>query len=479
MQNKRRIDRRFFWCTIAAISISQFLPLNAAVASQDRSLPAGYELYALPCDSPSRVPEGQLAIVNATSGVMTRIGVGITDTNIRSQIGAHNACVVGATYNSNLKKAYYVTGYQNYNRKNALYQLDLITGTSTYISGLTPGNSINGADSNGYIDVRGISTDSSGRMYAFWQGISNSQFYVGMVNKSTGILSEIHQIDSTNNSYFLNEDPIGFTYFNNSFYTVSPAPRTDGKFYLYTIDINTGNVTSVASGDNTASSWYGLAADTNGVLWNNEAKITSATISGWSVADDAKKSDRSFQWYAWQFLIAPSAALLDEPATESVATKAKAAAEARARAVEVAKTEIKSVLSSGNPLTADQLLKADINGVTEKNIDLVNADIAKLSDDQKTDIAAVEKVVFKYATVDKVANHSPLSMRDLASVGLVSAESKYKGSISIALKSLPSESLDTYEKISAAVAAVEKKYADRKAALDALKLRMKTGPKAG
>jgi len=158
---------------------------------------------------------------------------------------------------------------------------------------------------------------------------------------------------------------------------------------------------------------------------------------------------------------------------------AKAAAEARAREVEVAKTKIKSVLSSGKPLTADQLLKADIYGVTAKNIDLVNADIAKLSDDQKTDIAAVEKVVFKYATVDKVANHSPLSMQDLASVGLVSAESKYKGSISIALKSLPSESLDTYEKISAAVAAVEKKYADRKAALAALKLRIKTGPKAG
>jgi len=147
---------------------------------------------------------------------------------------------------------------------------------------------------------------------------------------------------------------------------------------------------------------------------------------------------------------------------------AKAAAEVRALAVEVAKTEIKSVLSLGKPLTADQLLKADINGVTAKNIDLVNADIAKLSDDQKTDIAAVTKVVFKYATVDKVANHSPLSMRDLASVGLVSADSKYKGSISIALKGLPSESLDTYEKISAVVAAVEKENGDRKARLAAL-----------
>jgi hypothetical protein len=479
MQNKRRINKRVFWCTIAAISISQFLPLNSAIASQDRSLPAGYELYALACDGVAKAPEGQLAMVNATSGVMTRIGVGITDTNIRSQIGTHSACAVGATYNSILKKAYYVTGYKSYNLKNALYQIDLITGASTYIAGLTPGNSISGADSSGYIDVRGIATDSSGRMYAFWKGISDSQFYVGVVDKLTGMISESQQIESTANSYFLNEDPNGFTYFNNSFYTVSPYPRTAGSYYLYAIDINTGNVTSAASGDNNASSWYGLAVDVNGVLWNNEAKITSATISGWSVAGDAKKSDRSYQWYVWQFLIAPSAASLTEPAAESVAATAKAAAESvaatakaaaevRARAVEVAKTEIKSVLSSGKPLTADQLLSADFNGVTTKNIGLVNADIAKLSDLDKTDLKQIEKVVLKFATVDKLAEGKTVYSSDLIAVGLIPQDSKIKSSITSALKKLPASTLDSFEKIQAEIASVEKVHADRKARLAAI-----------
>jgi hypothetical protein len=474
MQNKRRINKRVFWCTIAAISISQFLPLNSAIASQDRSLPAGYELYALPCDSPAKAPEGQLAIVNATSGVMTRIGVGITDTNIRSQIGTKNACVVGATYNSILKKAYYVTGYQGYNLKNALYQLDLITGASTYIAGLTPGNSISGADSSGYIDVRGIATDSSGRMYAFWKGISNSQFYVGVVDKLTGIISESQQIESTANSYFLNEDPFGFAYFNNSFYTVSPYPRTAGNFYLYTIDKNTGVVTSAASGDNNASSWYGLAVDANGVLWNNEEKITSATISSWAVAGDAKKSDRSYQWYVWQFLIAPSAASLTEPAAESVATTAKAAAEVRARAVEVAKTEIKSVLSSGKPLTADQLLSADFNGVTTKNIGLVNSDIAKLFDLDKTDLKQIEKVVLKFATVDKLAEGKTVYSSDLIAVGLIPQDSKIKSSITSALKKLPGSSLDSFEKIQAEIASVEKEHSDRKARLASILDKLKS-----
>jgi hypothetical protein len=468
MQNKRRIKKRVFWYTIAAISVSQFLLLNSAIASQDRSLPAGYELYALACDGVAKAPEGQLAIVNATSGVMSRIGVGITDTDIRSQIGTHNACVVGATYNSILKKAYYVTGYKSYNLKNALYQIDLITGASTYIAGLTPGNSISGADSSGYIDVRGIATDSSGRMYAFWKGISDSQFYVGVVDKLTGIISESQQIESTANSYFLSEDPNGFTYFNNSFYTVSPYPRTAGSYYLYAIDINTGNVTSAASGDNNASSWYGLAVDANGVLWNNEEKITSATISGWAVAGDAKKSDRSSQWYVWQFLIAPSAASLTEPAAESVAATAKAAAEVRARAVEVAKTEIKSVLSSGKPLTADQLLSADFNGVTSKNIGLVNADIAKLLDADKTDLKQIEKVVLKFATVDKLAEGKTVYSSDLITVGLIPQDSKIKSSITSALKKLPTSSLDTFEKIQAEIASVEKVHADRKARLAAI-----------
>ena len=465
MQKKRKDNKRVFWCTIAVISISQFIPLNSAIASQDRSLPAGYELYALACDGSA--PDGQLAIVNATSGVMTRVGAGITDTNIRSQIGTHNACVVGVTYDSMLKKAHFVTGYKPYNLKNALYQLDLISGASTYIAGLTPGIGISGADSSGYIDVRGITTDSSGRMYAFWKAMSSDQFYVGAINKLTGIISESHPIESDANRYFVDEDPYGFTYFNNSFYTVSPNSITRGHFYLYTIDINTGNVTSAVSGDNVASSWYGLAVDTNGVVWNNENKITSATISGWAAAGDAKKSDRSFQWYAWQFLIAPSAVSLTKPTVDPVAA-AKAAEAARARAVEVAKTELKSVLSSGKPLTADQLIKADINGVTEKNIGLVNADIAKLPESDRSDIKQIEKVVLKFATVDKVAEGKSFYSAELVEVGLIPQDSKIKTSILATLKKLPSSSLDSFEKIQAAIASVEKTHADRKARIAAL-----------
>ena len=147
---------------------------------------------------------------------------------------------------------------------------------------------------------------------------------------------------------------------------------------------------------------------------------------------------------------------------------AKADAEARALAVEVAKNEIKSVLSSGKPLTADQLLKADINGVTAKNIDLVNADIAKLPESERTDIKQIEKVVLKFATVDKVAEGKTYFPADLVTVGLIPQESKIKASITAVLRKTPGSSLDTFEKIQQAIASVEKVAADRKARLAAL-----------
>jgi hypothetical protein len=148
-------------------------------------------------------------------------------------------------------------------------------------------------------------------------------------------------------------------------------------------------------------------------------------------------------------------------------SQAREQAEAKARAVESAKSEVKSALTSGKPLTVDNLIGAEIFGVTSKNIDLVNADIAKLSEADKTDIKQVEKVVLKFATVDKVADHANLYSSDLIAVGLLSADSKNKSSILSQLKKLPSTSLDSFEKIQAAGAAVEKKYADRKARLNA------------
>jgi hypothetical protein len=53
-------------------------------------------------------------------------------------------------------------------------------------------------------------------------------------------------------------------------------------------------------------------------------------------------------------------------------------------------------------------------------------------------------------------------------VGLIPQDSKIKTSILSALKKLPASDLDTYEKIQAVVAKVEKQAADRKERLAAI-----------
>ena len=103
--------------------------------------------------------------------------------------------------------------------------------------------------------------------------------------------------------------------------------------------------------------------------------------------------------------------------------------------------------------------------MTEENIDLVNADIAKLSDEAKQDLKQIEKVVLKFATVDKVAKGSAFTSSDLVAAGLIPQDSKIKSSITSALKKLPRSTLDTAEKIQAAIASIEKIAADRKARL--------------
>lgn len=164
---------------------------------------------------------------------------------------------------------------------------------------------------------------------------------------------------------------------------------------------------------------------------------------------------------------ARSLAQSSSPSSDS-SPSASSLREARQREIEKARNEIRNSLASRKTLTADQLLSADFNGVTTKNLELVNADIAKLSEENKQDLQRIEKIVLKYATVDKVAQEKTYSSYDLVNVGLIPQDSKIKTSILSALKKLPGSELDTYEKIQAVVAKVEKQAADRKERLAAI-----------
>lgn len=138
---------------------------------------------------------------------------------------------------------------------------------------------------------------------------------------------------------------------------------------------------------------------------------------------------------------------------------------AREAAIQAARREILKLVKDGKLVSAKQFNAAEINGATDKNIALINFDLSKLSDSSKDAISEIEKVVFKYLTIDRVSRGERVNFRDLQSLGLISENSIHKSSITTALRRATSVQVDTFEKIESFVSAVEKKFGDRKAAL--------------
>lgn len=275
-----------------------------------RALPTGSALYALPCAPLSaEFAEGQLAVVDISTGASTNRGAGITDANIRSQVGGTAACVTGSTYNSVTNSAFFVTSYRAYNLNSSLFEVNLFKGKTTFIGPLTPGNSVWGADSQGRIETYGIATNSSGSMYALWKGILDNKFYVGLVNKSTGNISLVSEIQAPWNQYFVAESPFNFSYFNNQFYAASAFGyrATDSRMHLYTIDVTTGVITSdVAAGSNTTI-FAGFAIDSNGIVWNSRAAdLRTSTVNDWSAANAFVKTNTATSWYRLSSFIGPA-----------------------------------------------------------------------------------------------------------------------------------------------------------------------------
>jgi hypothetical protein len=149
------------------------------------------------------------------------------------------------------------------------------------------------------------------------------------------------------------------------------------------------------------------------------------------------------------------------------------ARKARQAAIEEARREILRLIRIGKPISLNLLNTAEIYGGTEKSISLINADIFELSKTAKENISSVEKVVFKFYTIDRIARGERVYLPDLQSTGIVRADSIHKKSISSALRRVSTSRLDTFERIQSYIAEVEKKMDERKAAVAAAHERVK------
>ena len=162
------------------------------------------------------------------------------------------------------------------------------------------------------------------------------------------------------------------------------------------------------------------------------------------------------------------------PIPQTKESSPEADRKARQAAIDAARREILKLIQLEKPISINLLNTAEIAGATTKNISLINTDIAQLSKEAKESIASVQKIVFKFLTVDRVGKGERVYISDLQSSGILKAETPNKSSILIALRKAVSSQVDTFEGIQTFVATVEKKFADRKSRMDAVLARIKS-----
>lgn len=217
------------------------------------------------------------------------------------------------------------------------------------------------------------------------------------------------------------------------------------------------------------NSWQigSINRDANGYYWRQaEGPVWRLTL-----ADLQLETDNANPYYSrgrlFIFLSAPAVTRAETVDPALVARNQAAAALAGRMIVEAAgRNQIAGNLQSGSTLTAQQLMSAGFNSLTDSSISRVNSDLLLLPISER-DISAVTRLANLYSVVDKVSGNQRFFIRDLVQVGLVPALDPASSRIVKALKSLPAAELDSPAKISAVIAATKKEIADRKALLQA------------
>ena len=171
---------------------------------------------------------------------------------------------------------------------------------------------------------------------------------------------------------------------------------------------------------------------------------------------------------------APSISITMLPSASELATQAAQLAAQRQATIAEARREILRLIKIGKPVGLNLLYSADIYGGTEKNVSLINLDFTNFTSTEKESISAVEKTVFKFFIIDRIAlGAKGISASDLENAGLVRWDSIFKKSMPSALRRAPLSQINHLEGIQIYIAEVEKVMSVRKAALDAIRARLK------
>ncbi len=162
------------------------------------------------------------------------------------------------------------------------------------------------------------------------------------------------------------------------------------------------------------------------------------------------------------------------PIVQSKQDNAEADRKARQAAIDAARREILKLIQNEKPISVNLLNTADISGGTSKNISLINTDIAELSKEARENISSVQKIVFKFQTIDRISGGERVYSSDLLASGILRAEALNKSSIAAALRKAVPSQVATFQGILDFVASVEKKFAERKTRMETVLERIRS-----
>jgi hypothetical protein len=151
------------------------------------------------------------------------------------------------------------------------------------------------------------------------------------------------------------------------------------------------------------------------------------------------------------------------------AANAKREAEKRS-----ARSEISNKIKSSEKVTIELFQQAEIAGITEGNIDAVQAELTALPEESRTDFSQVLKVTRKYEVVGIIASDrvKTIYSNSLIEIGLIPEESKHKATLTRVVKGLSQDERSSYAVIKVAIDAEMAEIQARKDRLTAVLIRI-------
>jgi hypothetical protein len=162
----------------------------------------------------------------------------------------------------------------------------------------------------------------------------------------------------------------------------------------------------------------------------------------------------------------------DDQSRENDLAQSRAAAAKREAEKRAARAELVDRFSKSETATYELFWRAEMYGVTAENFEAVQAEILLLPDGIRGNLAQILKVVRKHEIVDSIAagRFTSVHAAYLVDVGLIPQESKFKSSLTFALRKFPLFGLSSFSEIKEAIdaeIAVKQARIDRLAAVKA------------